>query len=151
MTPRIRRATAADIDTLFDIRTSVRQNHLSREQMAELGITPQALKEALETGPCAWIAEVDGSAGGFTMVDMASAEVFALFVRPQWEDQGLGSLLLRAAETELFREHETIWLLTDGGDEIRANGFYLKRGWERVARVDERDVRYEKSRPADKE
>lgn len=151
MTPRIRRATAADIDTLFDIRTSVRQNHLSREQMAELGITPQALKEALAAGPCAWIAEVDGSAGGFAMVDMASAEVFALFVRPQWEDRGLGSLLLRAAETELFREHETIWLLTDGGDEIRANGFYLKRGWERVARVDERDVRYEKSRPADKE
>lgn len=151
MTSRIRRATAADIDTLFDIRTSVRQNHLSREQMAELGITPQALKEALEAGPCAWIAEVDGSARGFAMVDMASAEVYALFVRPQWEGQGLGSLLLRAAETELFREHETIWLLTDGGDEIRANGFYLKRGWERVAPVDERDVRYEKSRPADKE
>lgn len=148
MTPRIRRATVADIETLFDIRTSVRQNHLSREQMAELGITPAVLEEALEAGPCAWIAEVDGSAGGFAMVDRASAEVFALFVRPEWEGRGMGSALLRAAEAELFREHERIWLLTDGGDEIRANGFYLKQGWELVTRVDERDVRYEKSRPA---
>ena len=81
------------------------------------------------------------------MVDRASAEVFALFVRPEWEGRGLGSVLLRAAEAELFREHERIWLLTDGGDEIRANGFYLKQGWELVTRMDERDVRYEKSRP----
>ena len=148
MTPRIRRATVADINTLFDIRTSVRQNHLSREQMAELGITATVLKQALEAGPCAWIAEVDGNAGGFAMVDTESAEVFALFVRPEWEGRGLGSLLLAAAEEELFREHERIWLLTDGGNGIRANGFYLKQGWELVARVDQRDVRYEKTRPA---
>lgn len=34
----IRLATLGDIDTLFAIRTSVVQNHLSREQMSDLGL-----------------------------------------------------------------------------------------------------------------
>lgn len=142
----IRAATPADIDTLFDIRTSVRENHLSREQMAELGITPQALAEAIESAPCAWIAEIDGVAGGFAMVDSEEGELFALFVRPECEGLGMGRLLLAAAEEQLFREHENIWLVTDGGDGIRANPFYRRHGWQLVGRVDERDVRYEKSR-----
>jgi GNAT superfamily N-acetyltransferase len=144
----IRPATVADIDTLFVIRTSVRQNHLSREQMADLGITPQALAEAIEASPCAWVAEFDGKAGGFAMVDGESGEVFALFVRPEFEGCGLGALLLAAAEECLFREHASIWLVTDGGEDIRANAFYLGRGWQLAGRVDERDVRYEKVRPA---
>jgi len=147
MAPRIRRATAADVDTLFDIRTSVRQNYLSREQMAELGITPAVLREAIETAPCAWIAELNGTAGGFAMADLKQGELFALFVRPACEGLGMGRLLLAAAEQQLFREHENIWLVTDGGDRIRANGFYLKHGWRLAGRVDEGDVRYEKSRP----
>ena len=147
MSARIRHAGVADIDTLFDIRTSVRQNHLSRVQLAEMGITPAALKDALESGPCAWIAELDGVAGGFAMIDPESGEVFALFVRPHCEGLGLGQLLLAAAEEQLFAEHEHIWLVTDGGEGIRANGFYLKQGWTLAGRVDERDVRYEKHRP----
>ncbi|WP_447748271.1 N-acetyltransferase family protein [Pseudomonas nicosulfuronedens] len=142
----IRPATPADIDTLFDIRTSVRENHLSREQMAELGITPQVLAEAIAAGPCAWITEIDGVAGGFAMVDAAEGELFALFVRPECEGLGMGRLLLAAAEEQLFREHEHIWLVTDGGDGIRANVFYRRHGWQLAGRVDERDVRYEKSR-----
>ncbi|MDF3864608.1 GNAT family N-acetyltransferase [Pseudomonas denitrificans (nom. rej.)] len=145
-TASIRRATPADIDTLFDIRTSVRENHLSREQMAELGITPQVLTEAIKTAPCAWVAEIEGVAGGFAMVDTQEGELFALFVRPECEGLGMGSLLLAAAEEQLFREHGNIWLVTDGGDGIRANAFYRRHGWQLSGRVDERDVRYEKSR-----
>ncbi len=40
MTSVVRVATVGDIEVLFEIRTSVVQNHLSREQMTELGITP---------------------------------------------------------------------------------------------------------------
>lgn len=43
----IRVATQDDVDTLFAIRTSVQQNHLSREQMADLGITPQVLADRM--------------------------------------------------------------------------------------------------------
>ncbi|QEY71386.1 GNAT family N-acetyltransferase [Pseudomonas denitrificans (nom. rej.)] len=146
-TASIRPATPADIDTLFDIRTSVRENHLSREQMADMGITPQVLAEAIESAPCAWVAEIDGIAGGFAMVDTEEGELFALFVRPEFEGQGMGRLLLAAAEEQLFRKHGSIWLVTDGGDGIRANAFYRRHGWQLAERVDERDVRYEKPRP----
>lgn len=47
----IRTATQDDIDTLFSIRTSVVQNHLSVEQMAERGITPQVLAESIAAAP----------------------------------------------------------------------------------------------------
>ncbi len=69
MTITVRIATAHDIDTVFAIRTSVRQNHLSREQLTEMGITPEALLDAIGNGDARlWIAEVDGAAAptGFT-------------------------------------------------------------------------------------
>ncbi|AVO51857.1 GNAT family N-acetyltransferase [Ectopseudomonas mendocina] len=142
----LRQATTADIETLFDIRTSVIENHLSRQQMAELGITPAALAEAIDQAPCAWIAELDGVAAGFAMVDFEAGELFALFIRPHAEGHGLGRLLLNAAEAALFEQHGSIWLITDGHGSIRANGFYRRHGWQLTEAVDERDVRYEKQR-----
>ncbi|SDJ13321.1 hypothetical protein SAMN05216189_10139 [Pseudomonas delhiensis] len=140
----IRPATETDVATLFAIRTSVRQNHLSHEQLAELGITPASVAEAIRLGPCCWLAEADGVAAGFAMVDGTAGEVFALFVRPEYEGRGVGRLLLATAETSLFREHARIWLVTDGSDGIRANAFYQRQGWRKVASLDARDVRYEK-------
>lgn len=142
----LRQATTADIETLFDIRTSVIENHLSRQEMAELGITPAALAEAIDQAPCAWIAELDGVAAGFAMVDFEAGELFALFIRPHAEGHGLGRLLLNAAEAALFEQHASIWLITDGHENIRANGFYRRHGWALAGAVDARDVRYEKRR-----
>lgn len=142
----LRIATAADVETLFDIRTSVTQNHLSREQMAGLGITPEALSSILEQEPCAWIAHRNGEAAGFAMVDGEIGEVFALFIRPGFESLGIGRALMARAEEYLFERHALIWLVTDGNPGIRANGFYQRLGWQRVGRVDARDVRYEKHR-----
>ncbi|MGY4641007.1 GNAT family N-acetyltransferase [Pseudomonas sp. TE24901] len=146
MNTRIRLATLQDIDILFAIRTSVTQNHLSREQMAERGITPEVLAGSIREAPCVWIAEVNGEPAGFSMVDLDSGEVFAMFVRPAYENQGLGGQLMAVAEAALFERHDTLFLVTDGRDEIRANGFYQRLGWSVVDQVDGDDVRYQKSR-----
>ena len=142
----IRAATANDVDTLCAIRTSVVQNHLSLEQMADLGITPQVLADTLSAAPCAWVAEVDGQAVGFSMVDLAGGEVFAMFVLPTHESLGLGRRLMAVAEAALFERHERVYLVTDGREEVRANGFYQRLGWSVAGRVDGDDVRYEKGR-----
>ncbi|MGR3890664.1 GNAT family N-acetyltransferase [Pseudomonas sp. 1152_12] len=142
----IRVATLDDIDTLFAIRTSVVQNHLSREQMSDLGITPQVLADSIREAPCVWIAEVEGQPAAFSMVDLAAGEVFAMFVQPGFEGRGLGRRLMAVAEAALFERHHTLYLVTDGRDEIRANGFYQRLGWSKVDRVKGDDVRYEKSR-----
>ncbi|MBK5476785.1 GNAT family N-acetyltransferase [Pseudomonas sp. TH21] len=142
----IRVATTDDIDTLFAIRTSVVQNHLSREQMAGLGITPQVLADTIQAAPCVWIAEVEGQPVAFAMVDLAQGEVFAMFVLPSHERLGLGRQLMAVAEAALFKHHQRLFLITDGGADIRANGFYQRLGWSVVGRVEGDDVRYEKSR-----
>lgn len=145
---QLRHAIDADVETLFDIRTSVQQNHLSREQLTELGITPLTLTEALNQSPCAWIVEIDGVAAGFSMVDSETGEVFALFVRPEFEGRGVGKLLLQAAESKLFKSHDLIWLVTDKNEQVRANGFYQRLGWYLAEQVDDRDARYEKHQPS---
>lgn len=142
----IRAATQDDIDTLFAIRTSVAQNHLSREQMADLGITPKALADSIREAPCVWIAEVDGQPVAFSMVDLAEGEVFAMFVLPSHENLGLGRQLMAVAEAALFEHHDRLFLITDGRNDIRANGFYQRLGWSVAAQIDGDDVRYEKSR-----
>lgn len=147
MSVSLRMATVDDVESLFEIRTSVVQNHLSREQMDALGITAQVLRSAINEGPCIWLAEVDQWPVAFSMIDRAEGEVFAMFVRPAFENRGLGRLLMAAAEAELFKAHERIVLVTDGRQEIRANGFYQRLGWSVVERVDAQDVRYEKRRP----
>lgn len=142
----IRTATLDDIDTLFAIRTSVVQNHLSREQMTDLGITPLGLAQSIREATCVWIAEVEGKPAAFSMVDLEAGEVFAMFVLPAYEGRGLGRRLMAVAEAALFEHHDTLYLITDGRDSIRANGFYQRLGWSVVDRVDGDDVRYEKSR-----
>lgn len=143
---QLRLATLADIEALFAIRTAVTDNALTREQLAELGITPESIAELLAAEPCAWVVEVGGEVVGFSLIDLANGEVFALFVRPDWQGQGFGARLLAAAETALFRRHALIWLVTDGRPAVRANAFYRSHGWHRVVSLEGTDVRYEKSR-----
>lgn len=144
MTPTIRIADEADIPSIFAVRTSVRENHISLERLAEMGITRHTIAEALRAEPCIWVAEVDAAVVGFSMADKAEACVFALFMHPDWEGQGIGSLLMAPAESYLFETHPLIWLGTDSS--TRAAGFYEKRGWIRTHVMPSGDTRFEKHR-----
>jgi len=140
----IRLASVADIDAIFDIRTSVRENHLSRDQLAEMGITPETIRQAILESPCVWIAEVDGAPAGFSMADAEDGCVFAAFVLPEFEGRGLGRSLMDKAEAFLFQHHRTIWLET--AEASRASGFYRSLGWLVVEHLPGGDVRFEKRR-----
>lgn len=145
--PVIRVATVSDVPAIFSIRTSVVQNHLSMEQLAEMGITPHSVSEVIHDGGGIWVAEVQSKLVAFAMVDRDDGCVFAMFVLPAYEGLGLGRLLMQEAEACLFATHETIWLETDGDIAIRANGFYRALGWRPVDMQDNGDIRYEKRRP----
>ena len=126
----VRVATEPDIPAIFDVRTSVRQNHLSLEALERLGITPASVAGMIRSTMRAWVAEEDGGIVGFAMADAATASVFALFVRPTHEGRGWGRALLREAEEWLFAGGcERIWLRTDRDPTVRANGFYVHVGW----------------------
>jgi GNAT superfamily N-acetyltransferase len=141
----IRDAVEKDISKVFEVRTSVQENHLSTKQMAEMGITHQTILEALHKEPCIWVAVNEDQIVGFSMGNAEDACLFAAFVRPEWEGQGIGRRLMERAEAFLFERHSSIWLHTDGWS--RAAGFYERLGWERMPDVEHRDARFEKHRP----
>lgn len=68
MNIRIRIALSSDIEGIFDVRTSVKENHLSREEMERMGITESVISDMIEKSRCAWVAEDDGKLIGFSMI-----------------------------------------------------------------------------------
>ena len=126
----IRVVQKEDIETLFEIRTSVRENHQSRAEIAELGITPDSVAEMLGTDCCAWIAEIDTQPVGFSIANVTEKTIFGIFVLPSFENRGYGRILMQAAEEWFWsKDIEEIWLVTGNDPNLRAYGFYLHLGW----------------------
>ena len=123
----IREARFDDVPGMFHVRTSVSENLLSVDQLAERGITPESVAASLATSAKGWVAEFDGRVVGFAIADLAAVSIFALFVLPEHERKGLGSRLLELAVERLQIEGNVIWLTTAA--DSRALAFYRRRGW----------------------
>ena len=142
--PTIRLGTEHDVPAMFRVRTSVRENHLSMLELAAMGITPEALRGAIQAEPCAWVAIEAGEVLGFAMVDLQEACLFAAFVLPEQERRGIGRALIAACEAALFARHDMIWLETAGTS--RAAGLYQRLGWRVTQDLGDGDLRLEKCR-----
>ncbi|WP_110693638.1 hypothetical protein [Salinicola halophyticus] len=93
-----------DIGEIFAIRTSVAENHLSLEQLAKMGITPEANAAMLTQGPCLWIAEIDRVPAGFSIVRDETACVFGLFARAGHEVEVWAAYFSRVPSLYVLRE-----------------------------------------------
>ncbi|WP_322528451.1 GNAT family N-acetyltransferase [Salinicola sp. LHM] len=122
MSIQVREARETDIGEIFAIRTSVAENHLSLEQLAGMGITPEAVAAEIARGPCVWVAEIDRVPVGFSMVRDETGCVFGLFVRADHEGRGVGRSLLERAERHLFAKYDEIWLETEIGSRAYVSG-----------------------------
>jgi GNAT superfamily N-acetyltransferase len=138
----IREATAADMPGIARVRTSVRENLLTVEQLRYRGITNESVAASFLLDSKGWVAERNGAVVAFTIADRASRSIFALFVLPEFEGQGLGSHLLRLA-LHWLRENGVadVWLTT--GPDTEAARFYERRGWVPAGVAEHGDVRYE--------
>ncbi|MBL8908331.1 MAG: GNAT family N-acetyltransferase, partial [Rhizobiales bacterium] len=94
----IRPIAAADLAEITGLRTSVKENHLSVEEMAERGITPAGILADLDSGDLGgWLEEQNGEILGFSMADNRDGQIFALFTKPGCEGRGVGTRLLDVA------------------------------------------------------
>lgn len=144
MNVNVRTAQLSDIDGMFDVRTSVTENHLSREEMRQMGITESVVGDMIEKDRCAWVATENDKIIGFSMILPDEGCLFAAFVLQKYEGRGVGRRLVALAEQELFKHHETAWLETDKNS--RAANFYMQLGWGNKKNINGTDIRLEKHR-----
>jgi GNAT superfamily N-acetyltransferase len=144
----IREATAADMDGISRVRTSVRENLLTVAQLAERGITNASVAASLLTHRRGWVAQRGGEIVAFSMADRRDGSLFALFVLPEYEGRGLGSRLLDLAVQWLWDNGaEVAWLTTS--PDSRAARFYARRNWIEAGDHHTGDIRFELHRPAE--
>lgn len=127
---KIRKAVVDDIDAIYHVRTSVKENHLSEEALIAFGITREAARQAVinNTFPI-WCAFVENQLVGFSSAKEEGYELESLFVLPEFEGRGIGSALYEVAIKWLVDKnpHQPLSLNTEKA--ARAFLFYQRRGW----------------------
>lgn len=120
----IREAEIADIPAMHHIRLAVKENELNN---------PLAVQEVdyipyLSLPNKGWVCEIDNKIVGFSIIDFKGNEVWALFVDPEHESQGVGGGLHDILVKWYFSQNvEELILGTEEG--TRAEKFYTQKGW----------------------
>lgn len=135
---RFRPTQPTDTDACISVRGRTRENPVSREQLAAVGITPESVAAALEGGRVkGWVCEHDGQVVGFCSGDAETGEVLVLAVLPEHEGRGVGKRLLAEVVGELRAlGHRRVWLAASPDPAVRAHGFYRAQGWRATGEVD---------------
>jgi GNAT superfamily N-acetyltransferase len=145
----IRTATLEDIPSMFSVRLAARENWLSEAELQKAGVTPNSVRDVLETSGCGWVAEDGSTVAGFSIANAATAAIWAIFVLPEYEGRGLGRALLERAVDWLWtRDLDEIWLQTGNDPTTRAHAFYRSQGWQEAGRMPNGDRRYVLVRPS---
>ena len=127
---KYREIVKADIPELFVVRVATRENALSREQLAKLGINEETLSTMMDSSHRGWLCEVDNRVVGFAMGNRENGEMWVIAVLPDYEGKGIGTELLKRVENWLWAQGwKEIWLTTDVDTSLRAYGFYKREGW----------------------
>ena len=125
MHPVFREAVFDDIPHMSRIRLAVTENALRDPAR----ITPQMYADFLEEDGRGWVALVDGKIAAFSYANRIDGSIWALFVEPRFEGQGLGKQLLSLATDWLFSLGFTRVILSTG-THTRAAQFYTRLGWQ---------------------
>ena len=124
MHPVFRKAAFEDIPQMTRIRLAVTENVLHDPTQ----ITPQMYADFLEKDGRGWVALVDGDVVAFSYANWIDGSIWALFVDPRFEGQGLGKQLLSLATDWLFAlGFRQVTLST--GTHTSAAQFYIRLGW----------------------
>lgn len=137
-------ASPKDVEAIFAVRCSVKENHMSREELAELDITAASVTEMITGGDfIVPVVMVEGKVVGFAMAQISEGYLFALFIHPDYEGKGLGRALMEVVESK-FSEHgiSEAWLATGSESGIRAPGFYRHLGWVECGVMDDGQLKF---------
>lgn len=135
---KIREATIYDIAQIQIVRNSVLENALSDPNL----VTDSDCLSFITVRGKGWVCEIENCIVGFSIVDLKENNVWALFLKPEFEKQGIGKILHDTMIDWYFTQtKETIWLGT--APNTRAEKFYKKAGWMEVGLHGKNEIKFE--------
>ena len=134
----IREAKFEDIKQMQIVRNSVTENILSNPDL----VSDKDYEEFIFERGKGWVCEIDNQIIGFSIVDVKEKNVWALFLKPGFEKQGIGRQLHDIMVDWYFTQtEETIWLGTT--PKTRAELFYRRAGWMEIGMHGEDEIKFE--------
>lgn len=134
----IREALIEDIPQIQVVRNAVKENTLSNPAL----VTDEDCKEFIAIRGKGWVCETGNKITGFSIVDLKENNIWALFVDPAFEKQGIGRQLHDSMLDWYFEQtHETVWLGT--APNTRAEAFYRKAGWREIGVHGKGEIKFE--------
>ena len=134
----IREAKISDIQQIQLVRNSVTENTLSNPDL----VSDQDCEEFLFERGKGWVCEIDSKIVGFSIVDLKENNIWALFLHPQFEKQGIGRQLHDIMLNWYFTQTKnTVWLGTS--PKTRADNFYRKSGWREIGIHGKGEIKFE--------
>jgi GNAT superfamily N-acetyltransferase len=135
---QFREALITDIPQMSKVRLAVKENALSNPAV----VTEQDYVDHLSQRGKGWVCEEDGKIVGFAIGDLAKHNIWALFVQPEYEGQGIGrDLLITLLDWYYGETKETIWLST--APETRAADFYRNFGFKETGKLPNGELKFE--------
>ncbi|MCZ4244231.1 GNAT family N-acetyltransferase [Pedobacter punctiformis] len=135
-----RNAEVADITEIQIVRHTVKENILSDPAL----VTDADCQEFITERGKGWVCEIEGKVVGFAIVDLKENNIWALFLRPEYENRGIGKQLHQLMLDWYFSQtNKTVWLGTSPG--TRAEKFYRLQGWKTAGTVHRGEVKFEMS------
>jgi len=135
---KIRPAISTDAQECMRLRAMTRENAVSAERLASLGITPQSWAQDIESGKLpGWVSTKQDQMVGYCFGDSTTGEVVVLALLPAYEGQGLGRKLLALVTQHLNRVgHSVLFLGCAADPKFRSHGFYRHLGWQSTGKID---------------
>ncbi|HEX9827637.1 MAG TPA: GNAT family N-acetyltransferase [Flavobacteriaceae bacterium] len=133
-----REAKTDDIKQIQIVRNSVTENALSNPNL----VTDEDCIEFITKRGKGWVCEIDNEIVGFSIVDLEDHNIWALFLKPEFEKQGIGRKLHDIMLNWYFTRTKTkVWLGTSPN--TRAERFYRKAGWTEIGTHGKGELKFE--------
>ena len=138
---KYREATVDDIRQIQVVRNSVKENVLSNPEL----VTDEHCREYLTERGKGWVCEIDGLIAGFAIADLKDNNIWALFLKPEFEGRGIARRLHDLMLDWYFSKgKENVWLGTSSN--TRAEKFYRKMGWQETGLHGDGEIKFEMTR-----
>lgn len=133
-----REAQVADIPQIQVVRNAVKENTLSDPRL----VPDEDCEDYITRRGKGWVCEINNTIVGFAIVDLVDHNVWALFIQPGFDKQGIGRRLHDDMINWYFDQtNTTIWLGT--APNTRAESFYRKAGWKEIGTHGKGEIKFE--------